>query len=71
MSCLGESCWIVAPQRSTFFGFELRQQIKRRKGDLMYYQAISQCTKMLRNLESWLDKAEEHAGAKASLMSVS
>ena len=30
----------------------------------MYYQAISQCTQMLRNLESWLDKAEEHAGAK-------
>ena len=31
---------------------------------MMYYQAISQCTQMLRNLESWLDKAEEHAGAK-------
>ena len=31
----------------------------------MYYQAISQCTQMLRNLESWLDKAEEHAGVKA------
>jgi hypothetical protein len=30
----------------------------------MYYQAISQCRQMLRNLESWLDKAEEHAGAK-------
>jgi hypothetical protein len=30
----------------------------------MYYQAISQCTQMLRNLESWLDKAEAHAGAK-------
>jgi hypothetical protein len=30
----------------------------------MYYQAISQCTQMLRSLESWLDKAEEHAGAK-------
>ena len=30
----------------------------------MYYQAISQCTQMLRNLESWLDKAEEHAGVK-------
>ena len=25
----------------------------------MYYQAISQCTQMLKNLESWLDKAEE------------
>ena len=30
----------------------------------MYYQAISQCTQMLKNLESWLDKAEECAGAK-------
>src|SRR2546425_10788619 len=30
----------------------------------MYYQAISQCTQMLKNLESWLDKAEEYAGAK-------
>ena len=30
----------------------------------MYYQAISQCTQMLRNLESWLDMAEAHAGAK-------
>jgi len=30
----------------------------------MYYQAISQCTQMLKNLESWLDKAEEYASAK-------
>jgi hypothetical protein len=30
----------------------------------MYYQAISQCVQMLKNLESWLDKAEEHAAAK-------
>ena len=30
----------------------------------LYYQAISQCTQMLKNLESWLDKAEEYAGAK-------
>src|ERR1700736_6050036 len=30
----------------------------------MYYQVISQCTQMLKNLESWLDKAEEYAGAK-------
>ena len=30
----------------------------------MYYQAISQCTQMLKNLEGWLDKAEEYAGAK-------
>ena len=31
----------------------------------MYYQAISQCTRMLRNLESWLDAAEKYADAKA------
>src|SRR5438128_9999160 len=30
----------------------------------MYYQVISQCTQMLKNLESWLDKAEEYAGTK-------
>src|ERR1700694_2979948 len=30
----------------------------------MYYQAISHCTQMLRNIESWLDMAEAHAGAK-------
>ena len=30
----------------------------------MYYRAISQCTQMLKNLECWLDKAEEYAAAK-------
>src|SRR6516162_4909238 len=30
----------------------------------MYYRVISQCVQMLKNLESWLDKAEEHAVAK-------
>ena len=30
----------------------------------MFYRAISQCAQMLRNLESWLDKAEQHAAAK-------
>ncbi len=30
----------------------------------MYYRAVSQCTQMVKNLESWLDKAEEYAGAK-------
>src|SRR5215469_3167559 len=30
----------------------------------MYYQVISQCVQMLKNLESWLDKAEAHAAAK-------
>ena len=30
----------------------------------MYYQVISQCVQMLKNLESWLDKAVAHAAAK-------
>jgi uncharacterized protein len=30
----------------------------------MYYQTISQCTQALRNLETWLNKAEQHAAAK-------
>src|SRR6266404_6916530 len=30
----------------------------------MYYQMISQCVQILKNLESWLDKAEEHAADK-------
>lgn len=30
----------------------------------MYYHAISQCTQALRNLEAWLDKAEQHAATK-------
>jgi uncharacterized protein len=30
----------------------------------VYYQAISQCTQMLKNLESWLDKAVEYSAAK-------
>ena len=30
----------------------------------MYYAAVSQCTQAMRNLETWLDKAEQHAAAK-------
>lgn len=30
----------------------------------MYYHAIGQLTQALRNLETWLDKAEQHAAAK-------
>jgi hypothetical protein len=30
----------------------------------MYYHAIAQCAQALRNLETWLDKAEQHAAAK-------
>ena len=32
--------------------------------DTMYYEAVSQCTRMLRNIGTWLDKAEKHAAAK-------
>jgi hypothetical protein len=32
--------------------------------DTMYYEAMSQCTRMLRNIGTWLDKAEKHAAAK-------
>src|SRR6516165_11646284 len=30
----------------------------------MYYQVISQCTQSLKNLETCLDKAEQHAATK-------
>ena len=30
----------------------------------MYYEAVSQCTRMLRNIGTWLDKAEKHGAAK-------
>ncbi len=31
----------------------------------MYYQVIMQCTQNLKALETWLDKAEQHAAAKS------
>jgi hypothetical protein len=30
----------------------------------MYYEAISQCTQILKNIEGWLDKAQTHAAAE-------
>jgi uncharacterized protein len=30
----------------------------------MYYQAIAQCAQTVKNVETWLDKAEEYAAAK-------
>ena len=30
----------------------------------MYYPIIRQCIQALKNLETWLDKAEKHAAAK-------
>jgi hypothetical protein len=36
----------------------------------MYYAAVSQCTQTLKNLETWFDKAEQHAAAKKFDVSV-
>ena len=36
----------------------------------MYYQVLSQCTQSLKNIETWLDKAEQHAAAKKFDVSV-
>lgn len=30
----------------------------------MYFQVVTQCTQSLKTLESWLDKAEQHAAAR-------
>lgn len=30
----------------------------------MYYEVIAQCTQAVKNVEAWLDKAEEHAAMK-------
>ena len=36
----------------------------------MYYEMVKQCAQSLRNLEAWLDKAEQHAAARKFDMSV-
>ena len=30
----------------------------------MFYRTVSQCTQMLKNLDTWLDKAEQHAATR-------
>src|SRR5690349_15259114 len=35
-----------------------------RRQDPMYYQVVSQCTQSVKNIETWLDKAEQFAAAK-------
>jgi hypothetical protein len=35
-----------------------------KKDTAMYYLIIHQCSQALKNIEVWLDKAEQHAGAK-------
>jgi hypothetical protein len=37
---------------------------RRERKDTMYYEAVSQCTEMLKNIGTWLDNAEKHAAAK-------
>jgi hypothetical protein len=36
----------------------------------MYFPVISQCTQAIKNVESWLDKAEQHAATKKFDVSV-
>jgi hypothetical protein len=36
----------------------------------MYYQVLSQCRQSLKNVETWLDKVEQHAAAKKFDVSV-
>jgi hypothetical protein len=36
----------------------------------MYYQVVSQCSQSLKNMETWLDKAEQFAAAKQLDVSV-
>src|SRR5260370_4301803 len=48
----------------TTYVFRLADVPPRRGMTPMYYQVISQCTQSLKNLETCLDKAEQHAAAK-------
>jgi hypothetical protein len=34
------------------------------RDNAMFYQVIAQCTQALKNLETWLDKAEQHAALR-------
>lgn len=34
------------------------------RDNAMFYQVIAQCTQALKNIETWLDKAEQHAALK-------
>jgi hypothetical protein len=36
----------------------------------MYYDVVSQCTQALKNIETWLERAEQHAAAKKFEVSV-
>src|SRR5580693_4869821 len=50
--------------KNIFSGFEASGASQAEGRESMYYRAISQCTQMLKNLECWLDGAEEYAAAK-------
>ena len=41
-----------------------RPELPTTQEDTMYYRVVRQCTQSLKNLETWLDKAEQHAAAK-------
>src|ERR1700730_6108712 len=60
---------LATPRNSAVIGSARRRATKTRK-DPMYYQVISQCTQSLKNLETCLDKAEQHAAAKKFDVSV-
>src|SRR3984893_17162164 len=49
---------------STTYVLSLADALPRRGRPPMYHQVISQCTQSLKNLETCLDKAEQHAAAK-------
>src|ERR1700738_4454722 len=52
-----------APSWGHFTG-RSRPELPTTQEDTMYYRVVRQCTQSLKNLETWLDKAEQHAAAK-------
>src|SRR5260370_35504165 len=60
----GDPTWTFEFGGFTTYVFRLADVPPRRGRTLMYYQVISQCTQSLKNLETCLDKAEQHAAAK-------
>ena len=52
-----------APSGGHFTG-RSRPELPTTQEDTMYYRVVRQCTQSLKNLETWLDKAEQHAAAK-------
>src|ERR1700734_2263759 len=61
---MSSSAGLSHRRKNIFSGFEASGASQAEGRESMYYRAISQCTQMLKNLECWLDRAEEYAGAK-------